>query len=115
MPPEERAAYQASMQSIERARDARPAGFNAFWLCGTPNTLEILQYLGFVYYIHDASRDEPFTVAVKGKPFAVVPYSLHMNHIVDDEGRYFSAFRSMVATGRLNSTGCTPNRNIEVT
>jgi hypothetical protein len=36
------------------------------------------------------SRDEPFLIKVNGKPFAVVPYTLHMNDIVDYEGRHFS-------------------------
>jgi nucleoside-diphosphate-sugar epimerase len=31
----------------------------------------------FIYHIEDISRDEPFTVTVKGKPFAVVPYTIH--------------------------------------
>jgi len=57
-------------------------GFNAFWLRGTPNTLGILQDLGFIYHIDDVSRDEPFTVTVKGKPFAVVPYTIRNNDIV---------------------------------
>jgi hypothetical protein len=33
---------------------------------------------------------EPFLVNVRDKPFAVVPYTLHMNDIVDYETRYFS-------------------------
>jgi hypothetical protein len=57
-------------------------GFNAFWLRDTPNTLGILQDLGFIYHIDDISRDEPFTVTVKGKPFAVVPYTIRKNDIV---------------------------------
>src|SRR2546425_1276229 len=65
-------------------------GFKAFWLRGTPHTLEILEELGFIYHIDDVSRDEPFLIKVKGKPFAVVPYTLHMNDIVDYESRYFS-------------------------
>jgi len=36
------------------------------------------------------SRDEPFLVNVRDKPFTVVPYTLHMNDIVDYETRYFS-------------------------
>src|SRR5438445_280750 len=67
-----------------------PVGFNAFWLRGTPRTLEILQSLGFIYHIDDVSRDEPFLINVRDKPFAVVPYTLHMNDIVDYETRYFS-------------------------
>ena len=89
-PEEERASYQQSIESIERATGTRPVGFNAFWLRGTPHTLEILQSLGFTYHIDDVSRDEPFLVNVKGRPFAVVPYTLHMNDIVNYETRYFS-------------------------
>ena len=89
-PEEERASYQQSIKSIERATGTRPLGFNAFWLRGTLQTLEILQSLGFIYHIDDVSRDEPFVINVRDKPFAVVPYTLHMNDIVDYETRYFS-------------------------
>jgi peptidoglycan/xylan/chitin deacetylase (PgdA/CDA1 family) len=89
-PEEERVSYRQSIESIERATGMRPVGFNAFWLRGTPQTLEILQSLGFIYHIDDVSRDEPFLVNVRDKPFAVVPYTLHMNDIVDYETRYFS-------------------------
>ncbi len=89
-PEQERESYQQSIASIERATGTRPVGFNAFWLRGTPHTLEILQELGFIYHIDDVSRDEPFVINVRGKPFAVVPYTLHMNDIVDYETRYFS-------------------------
>src|SRR3984893_6735964 len=89
-PEQERESYKQSVASIERATNTRPLGFNAFWLRGTPHTLEILQELGFIYHIDDVSRDEPFLINVKGKPFAVVPYTLHMNDIVDYESRDFS-------------------------
>lgn len=81
-PEEERTGYVQSIATIERATGTRPVGFNAFWLRGTPRTLEILQDLGFLYHIDDVSRDEPFTVAVRGRPFAVVPYTLRNNDIV---------------------------------
>ncbi|MDE1178282.1 MAG: polysaccharide deacetylase family protein [Edaphobacter sp.] len=87
---QERAAYQQSIDSIHRATGMRPRGFNAFWLRSTPHTLSILRSLGFTYYIDDVSRDEPFLVNVDNKPFAVVPYTLHMNDIVNFESRYFS-------------------------
>ncbi len=89
-PEEERVSYQQSIESIQRATGTRPVGFNAFWLRGTPHTLEILQSLGFTYHIDDVSRDEPFLISVRDKPFVVVPYTLHMNDIVDFEGRHFS-------------------------
>src|SRR5437868_285245 len=89
-PEQERKSYSDSAATIERVTGVRPVGFNAFWLRGTPQTLEILQELGYTYYIDDVSRDEPFVVNVRNKPFAVVPYTLHMNDIVNYEGRYFS-------------------------
>jgi len=81
-PDQERSAYVANIESIQKATGVRPLGFNAFWLRGTPNTLGILQDLGFLYHIDDVSRDEPYTVQVKGKPFVVVPYTLRNNDIV---------------------------------
>ena len=81
-PDEERAGYQASIDSIQRVTGTRPVGFNAFWLRGTPETLNILQDLGFIYHIDDISRDEPFTVTVKRRPFVVVPYTIRNNDIV---------------------------------
>jgi peptidoglycan/xylan/chitin deacetylase (PgdA/CDA1 family) len=89
-PEQERKSYADAAATIERVTGIRPVGFNAFWLRGTPQTLEILQELGYTYYIDDVSRDEPFLVNVRNKPFAVVPYTLHMNDIVNYETRYFS-------------------------
>jgi peptidoglycan/xylan/chitin deacetylase (PgdA/CDA1 family) len=89
-PEEEQASYQASIKTIETATGTRPVGFNAFWLRGTPRTLEILQDLGFIYHIDDVSRDEPFLVPVRNKPFAVVPYTIHTNDIVNYEGRHWT-------------------------
>jgi len=59
MTPEERASYQQSIESIQRATGTRPVGFNAFWLRGTPHTLEILQLLGFIYHIDDVESTRP--------------------------------------------------------
>jgi len=89
-PEQERKSYADSAATIERVTGVRPVGFNAFWLRGTPQTLPILQDLGYTYYIDDVSRDEPFLVNVRNKPFAVVPYTLHMNDIVNYESRNFS-------------------------
>jgi peptidoglycan/xylan/chitin deacetylase (PgdA/CDA1 family) len=76
------AGYQASIDTIQKMTGTRPVGFNAFWLRGTPNTLGILQDLGFIHHVDNVSRDEPFTVTVNGKPFAVVPYTIRNNDIV---------------------------------
>jgi peptidoglycan/xylan/chitin deacetylase (PgdA/CDA1 family) len=89
-PEEQHISYQASIKTIETATGTRPVGFNAFWLRGTPHTLEILQDLGFIYHIDDVSRDEPFLVPVRNKPFAVVPYTIHTNDIVNYEGRHWT-------------------------
>jgi peptidoglycan/xylan/chitin deacetylase (PgdA/CDA1 family) len=42
-PEQERAGYQASIDTVQRVTGTRPVGFNAFWLRGTPNTLGILR------------------------------------------------------------------------
>jgi peptidoglycan/xylan/chitin deacetylase (PgdA/CDA1 family) len=80
-PEEERASYQANIDAIVKATGTRPVGFNAFALRNSANTLGILQELGFLYYIDDISRDEPFSVTLNGKPFMVVPYSRRNNDI----------------------------------
>jgi hypothetical protein len=53
-----RVSYQQSIQSIERSAGTRPVGYSAFWLRGTPHTLEILQSRGFIYHIDGVSRDD---------------------------------------------------------
>lgn len=80
-PAEERASYQQSADLIERITGQRPVGFNAFWMRHSRSTLEILQDLGFLYHIDDLARDEPSITPVRGKPFAVVPYTLRNNDI----------------------------------
>ena len=87
---EERASYEANVESIVRATGLHPVGFDGFWRRSTPQTLEILQDLGFVYHVDDVSRDEPSLVAVRGKPFAVVPYTLELNDLLAYELRHFS-------------------------
>ncbi len=77
--------------AIKKVTGFEPVGYNANWLRRGPNTLEILQELGFKYHIDDLSRDEPFLLKVKGKDFAVVPYTIRCNDIVLIEGKNFSA------------------------
>lgn len=81
-PEDERRSYEESVATLERILGVRPVGFNAFWLRGTPSTLEILQDLKFIYSIDDISRDEPFVTEVRSRPFAIVPYTLRNNDIV---------------------------------
>jgi peptidoglycan/xylan/chitin deacetylase (PgdA/CDA1 family) len=76
--------------AIKKVTGFTAVGYNANWLRRGTNTLEILQELGFKYHIDDLSRDEPFLIKVKGKDFAVVPYTLRCNDIVLVEGKNFS-------------------------
>jgi peptidoglycan/xylan/chitin deacetylase (PgdA/CDA1 family) len=85
---EERAIIEQGAKAVERITGARPIGFNAPGMRGTPNTLEVLQELGFVYHTDDLSRDEPFLVPVKGKPFVVVPYTFQLNDYQNYENRW---------------------------
>lgn len=87
-PFEERTSYQANVQAIERATGTRPIGFNAPGMRATPETFGILQDLGFLYHTDDLSRDEPFVIAVKSKPFVVVPYTFQLNDLQNFENRW---------------------------
>jgi len=66
-------------------------GYNCNWLRRSPNTLSVLQELGFLYHIDDISRDEPFITRVGGKDFVTIPYTLRNNDIVNIEGKQWSA------------------------
>jgi peptidoglycan/xylan/chitin deacetylase (PgdA/CDA1 family) len=78
---DERAFIQKSVDQIMAATGQRPIGYNCRAQARSPNTLPLLQELGFVYHIDDISRDEPFVVTVNDKPFAVVPYTQHLGDI----------------------------------
>ncbi len=75
---------------VEEITGQRPLGYNANWLRRSPNTLSLLQELGYLYHIDDVSRDEPFIEQVNGTDFVVVPYTLRNNDILLIEGRNYS-------------------------
>ena len=87
---EEKIFLQQAASMVEEATGQRPIGYNANWLRRGPNTLSLLQELGYVYHIDDLSRDEPFIEQVNGKDFVVVPYTLRNNDILLIEGRNYS-------------------------
>jgi peptidoglycan/xylan/chitin deacetylase (PgdA/CDA1 family) len=80
----------AARDMVEAATGQRPVGYNCNWLRRGPNTLSLLQELGYLYHIDDISRDEPFIEQVNGKDFVVVPYTLRNNDILLVEGRNYS-------------------------
>jgi peptidoglycan/xylan/chitin deacetylase (PgdA/CDA1 family) len=82
---EEREFLVAGTQMVEAATGQRPIGYNCNWLRRGPNTLSLLQELGYLYHIDDLSRDEPFIETVN-----VVPYTLRNNDILLVEGRNYS-------------------------
>lgn len=88
--PEERMFIRDNVDSIRRATGVAPTGYNGAAMRGTINTLKILQEEGFNYHIDDVSRDEPFLIPVRGKDFAVVPYSMTLNDIIQFEGYKFT-------------------------
>lgn len=87
---EERRFLIAAREMVETATGARPVGYNCNWLRRGPNTLPLLQELGYLYHIDDVSRDEPFIEQVNGQDFVVVPYTLRNNDILLIEGRNYS-------------------------
>jgi peptidoglycan/xylan/chitin deacetylase (PgdA/CDA1 family) len=67
---------------VEEVTGQRPLGYNANWPRRSPNTLSLLQELGYLCHIDDVSRDEPFIEPVNGKDWVIVPYTLRNNDIV---------------------------------
>ncbi len=81
-PDEEKTAYSANIQSIQRATGTTPVGFNAFGMRHTPVTLALLQELGFQYHVDSLASNEPSLVSVNEKPFVLIPYTLRNNDFV---------------------------------
>jgi peptidoglycan/xylan/chitin deacetylase (PgdA/CDA1 family) len=74
---------------IEKITGTRPVGWNAPGMRNSPNTLEILQELGFLYHIDDVSRDEPFINILPTGNLVTVPYSVNLNDFQNAfPGRY---------------------------
>lgn len=78
------------LDAVEKITGQRAVGYNCNWLRRSPNTLKVLQELGFIYHIDDLSRDEPFVTNVNGKNFVVMPYTLRNNDIVQVAGNHWS-------------------------
>lgn len=78
------------IDTVEAITGQRGIGYNSNWLRRGPNTLKVLQELGFLYHIDDLSRDEPFITKVRGKNFVVMPYTLRNNDIVNIAGKNWS-------------------------
>jgi len=78
------------VDTVEAITGQRAVGYNANWLRRSPNTLKVLQELGFLYHIDDLSRDEPFLTTVNGKEFVVMPYTLRNNDIVNIAGNHWT-------------------------
>ncbi|WP_335944388.1 polysaccharide deacetylase family protein [Pseudomonas sp. G166] len=87
---EERTFLRQAAQMVQEVTGQPVTGYNCNWLRRGPNTLALLQELGYLYHIDDVSRDEPFIESVNGKDFVVVPYTLRNNDIVLIEGRHYS-------------------------
>lgn len=87
---QERQFISDAASMVQEVTGQRPVGYNANWLRRGPNTLSLLQELGYAYHIDDLSRDEPFIEQVNGKDFVVVPYTLRNNDILLVEGRNYS-------------------------
>ncbi|MBT2188618.1 polysaccharide deacetylase family protein [Sphingobium nicotianae] len=76
---QEKAFIKESADTIRRITGVQPIGWNAYFIRNSVNISETLQDLGFLYSIDEPSRDEPFIIPVRGRDFAIVPYTLHMN------------------------------------
>lgn len=82
---DERRCIADNVEVIRRATGVSLRGYNCPVMHGTNRTLELLQEQGFTYHIDDVSSDQPFIIKVKGKDFAIVPYTINLNDIVQFE------------------------------
>lgn len=87
---DELAFVKKGIDTVEAITGQRGVGYNCNWLRRSPNTLKVLQELGFLYHIDDLSRDEPFITKVRGKNFVIMPYTLRNNDIVNIAGKNWS-------------------------
>lgn len=78
----EKKFIQDGVKAIIKTTGFKPLGYNSWWLRRSKNTLKILQDLGFTYHVDDISRDQPFVSMVRGKKFAIVPYTVRNNDLV---------------------------------
>jgi peptidoglycan/xylan/chitin deacetylase (PgdA/CDA1 family) len=78
---DERKFMQDGVDLVEKITGKHPVGYNTEGVWRGPNTIPLLQEMGFLYQIDDFSRDEPFIVTVNGKPFVIVPYTRHLNDL----------------------------------
>lgn len=79
---EEKRFIADGVEAVVKVTGETPIGWNAYWMRGSENTLDILQSLGFLYHIDEPSRDEPFINKLTGGDFVTVPYTFHNNDIV---------------------------------
>lgn len=79
---QEKAFIKESADTIRRITGVQPVGWNAYFMRNSIHISETLQDLGFLYSIDEPSRDEPFIIPVRGRDFAMVPYTIHMNDMV---------------------------------
>lgn len=79
-----------NVRTVQEVTGFRPVGYTDYWIRPGVNTLEILQEQGFSYHIDDLSADEPFLQTINGKPFATVPYTVHLNDIASFDYPGFS-------------------------
>lgn len=87
---DELAFVKAGVDTVAAITGQKAVGYNCNWLRRSPNTLKVLQQLGFLYHIDDLSHDEPFITKVNGKNFVVMPYTLRNNDIVNIAGNHWT-------------------------
>jgi peptidoglycan/xylan/chitin deacetylase (PgdA/CDA1 family) len=106
------------VDTVEAITGQRAVGYNCNWLRRSPNTLKVLQELGFLYHIDDLSRDEPFITKVRGQNFVVMPYTLRNNDIVNIAGNHWSPdqflFQLKAEFDQLYSEGADKRRMMSI-
>jgi peptidoglycan/xylan/chitin deacetylase (PgdA/CDA1 family) len=77
---------QMAMQTVEEIAGVRPVGYRAPSWNFSPNTLDIVQDLGFLYESSLMADDRPYEIVANGEPTGVV--ELPVDWILDDAPLY---------------------------
>ena len=75
----ERKAIQGSIDAFKKVAGVTPVGYLSPGVRPTPNTVDLISEMGFIWSSEGVDDDIPYTVGPKNKPILVLPKDFHPN------------------------------------
>jgi len=75
----ERKAIQGSIDAFKNVAGVKPLGYLSPGVRPTPNTVDLISEMGFIWSSEGVDDDIPYTVGPKSKPIVVMPKDFHPN------------------------------------